>query len=93
MGRPYLSDILPTAYQAVAYASTPKDGTLAVLGMVPVGQLAVRLAKHLGVQRAIGIEPVPLGLKEFATHHLRLDQHRMGTRFSAARPRAASRSF
>jgi len=89
VGRPYLSSILPTAYQAVAYASTPKDGTLAVLGMVPVGQLA----KHLGVQRIIGIEPVPLGLKDFATHHLRLDQHRIGTGFSAARPRAASRSF
>jgi len=55
----YLSDILPTAYQAVAYADTPKDGTLAVLGLGPVGQLAVRVAKHLGVDRVIGIDPVP----------------------------------
>ena len=29
----FLSDVLPTAYQAVAYADTPKDGTLAVLGL------------------------------------------------------------
>lgn len=55
----YLSDILPTAYQAVAYADTPKDGTLAVLGLGPVGQMAVRIAKHLGVERVIGIDPVP----------------------------------
>jgi threonine dehydrogenase-like Zn-dependent dehydrogenase len=55
----YLSDILPTAYQAVAYADTPKDGTLAVLGLGPVGQLAARIAKHLGVRRVIGIDPVP----------------------------------
>jgi threonine dehydrogenase-like Zn-dependent dehydrogenase len=55
----YLSDILPTAYQAVAYADTPDGGTLAVLGLGPVGQLAARIAKHLGVHRVIGIDPVP----------------------------------
>src|ERR1700760_900879 len=54
----YLSDILPTAYQAVAYADTPEGGTLAVLGLGPVGQFAARIAKHLGVQRVIGIDPV-----------------------------------
>jgi threonine dehydrogenase-like Zn-dependent dehydrogenase len=55
----YLSDILPTAYQAVAYADTPEGGTLAVLGLGPVGQMAARIAKHLGVARVIGIDPVP----------------------------------
>ena len=45
----YLSDILPTAYQAVAYADVPDGGTLAVLGLGPVGQLAARIARHLGV--------------------------------------------
>jgi threonine dehydrogenase-like Zn-dependent dehydrogenase len=55
----YLSDILPTAYQAVAYADVPRDGTLAVLGLGPVGQMAVRIARHLGVQRVIGVDPVP----------------------------------
>ena len=55
----YLSDILPTAYQAVAYADTPDGGTLAVLGLGPVGQFAVRIAKHLGVRRVIGVDSVP----------------------------------
>jgi threonine dehydrogenase-like Zn-dependent dehydrogenase len=55
----YLSDILPTAYQAVAYADVPEDGTLAVLGLGPVGQLVARIARCQGVPRVIGVDPVP----------------------------------
>jgi threonine dehydrogenase-like Zn-dependent dehydrogenase len=55
----FLSDVLPTAYQAVAYADTPKGGTLAVLGLGPIGQFAARIARHLGVERVIGVDPVP----------------------------------
>jgi threonine dehydrogenase-like Zn-dependent dehydrogenase len=55
----YLSDILPTAYQAVAYADVPDGGTLAVLGLGPVGQLAVRIGRCLGVRRVIGVDQVP----------------------------------
>ncbi|HEV7657458.1 MAG TPA: zinc-binding dehydrogenase, partial [Mycobacteriales bacterium] len=55
----YLSDILPTAYQAVAYADVPEGGTLAVLGLGPVGQLAARIARYRGVPRVIGVDPVP----------------------------------
>jgi threonine dehydrogenase-like Zn-dependent dehydrogenase len=55
----FLSDVLPTAYQAVIYAGTPKDGTLAVLGLGPIGQFAARIARHLGVERVIGVDPVP----------------------------------
>src|ERR1700761_2135432 len=55
----FLSDVLPTAYQAVTYADTPKDGTLAVLGLGPIGQFSGRIAKHLGVGRVIGVDPVP----------------------------------
>jgi threonine dehydrogenase-like Zn-dependent dehydrogenase len=55
----FLSDVLPTAYQAVLYADAPKDGTLAVLGLGPIGQFAARIAKHLGVERVIGVDPVP----------------------------------
>ncbi len=55
----FLSDVLPTAYQAYAYADTPKDGTLAVLGLGPIGQFAARIARHLGVERVIGVDPVP----------------------------------
>jgi threonine dehydrogenase-like Zn-dependent dehydrogenase len=55
----FLSDVLPTAYQAVVYADTPEDGTLAVLGLGPVGQFCARIAKYLGVERVIGVDPVP----------------------------------
>jgi threonine dehydrogenase-like Zn-dependent dehydrogenase len=54
----YLSDILPTAWQGVAYADVPEDGTLAVLGLGPVGQLAGRIGRHLG-RRVIGVDLVP----------------------------------
>ena len=54
----YLSDVLPTAYQAVAYAGTPAGGTLAVLGLGPIGQFAGRIARQLGVERVIGVDPV-----------------------------------
>ena len=55
----FLSDILPTAWQAVRYADVPPDGTIAVLGLGPVGQFAVRIAAHLGAGRVIGVDRVP----------------------------------
>ncbi len=55
----YLSDILPTAWQAVQYADVPKGGTLAVIGLGPVGQFACRIALQLGVERVIGVDLVP----------------------------------
>ncbi len=55
----YLSDILPTAWQAVDYADVGANDTLAVLGLGPVGQLAVRSALHRGVGRVIGVDLVP----------------------------------
>src|SRR5690348_6345004 len=39
----YLSDVLPTAWQAVEYASVPKGGTLLVLGLGPIGDMACRI--------------------------------------------------
>ncbi len=55
----YLSDVIPTAWQAVKYADVPKGGTLAVYGLGPIGQFAVRAAKHLGVERVIAVDLVP----------------------------------
>jgi threonine dehydrogenase-like Zn-dependent dehydrogenase len=55
----YLSDILPTAWQAVAYADVPPGGTLAVLGLGPVGQFATRIAVNHNVGRVIGVDLVP----------------------------------
>jgi threonine dehydrogenase-like Zn-dependent dehydrogenase len=52
-----LSDILPTAWQAVQYANVPAGGTLVVFGLGPVGQFATRIGRHLG-HRVIGIDPV-----------------------------------
>ncbi|WAJ46654.1 glutathione-dependent formaldehyde dehydrogenase [Mycobacterium sp. Aquia_216] len=44
----YLSDVLPTAWQAVAYADIPDGGSVTVLGLGPIGDMATRIAAHLG---------------------------------------------
>jgi threonine dehydrogenase-like Zn-dependent dehydrogenase len=54
----FLSDILPTAWQGVQYAGVPEGGSLVVLGLGPVGQLATRVGRHLGYS-VIGVDPVP----------------------------------
>src|SRR5829696_3880260 len=46
----YLSDVLPTSWQAVQYAGVRPGGSLAVLGLGPIGDMATRIAKHLGVE-------------------------------------------
>ncbi|WP_148573645.1 zinc-dependent alcohol dehydrogenase [Nocardioides caldifontis] len=55
----YLSDILPTAWQGVKFADVGEGDSLVVVGLGPVGQLAVRSAKHLGIDKVIGIDLVP----------------------------------
>ncbi|HEY0237090.1 MAG TPA: zinc-dependent alcohol dehydrogenase [Friedmanniella sp.] len=56
----YLSDVLPTAWQAVTYAECPADGTLVVLGLGPIGDMACRIALHNNPGRkVIGIDLVP----------------------------------
>jgi threonine dehydrogenase-like Zn-dependent dehydrogenase len=55
----YLSDVLPTAWQAVKYANIPENKTLAVIGLGPIGDMSVRVAKRLGVNKVIGIDLVP----------------------------------
>lgn len=54
----YLSDVLPTAWQGVEYAQIPEDGTVAVLGLGPIGEMAGRIAMHRGA-RVIGVDLVP----------------------------------
>jgi hypothetical protein len=54
----YLSDVLPTAWQSVEYADCPKDGTLLVLGLGPIGDMAVRIATHQGL-RVLAVDLVP----------------------------------
>ncbi len=54
----YLSDVLPTAWQAVEYAGVPDGGTLVVLGLGPIGDMSCRIAAHKGY-RVIGVDLVP----------------------------------
>ena len=55
----FLSDILPTAWQGVAFADVQPGSTVAVLGLGPVGLLAVRCAQEQGAERVIGVDLVP----------------------------------
>jgi threonine dehydrogenase-like Zn-dependent dehydrogenase len=55
----YLSDVLPTAWQAVAYADVPRGGTVAVLGLGPIGDMACRVAQARGAGRVFGVDLVP----------------------------------
>jgi threonine dehydrogenase-like Zn-dependent dehydrogenase len=55
----YLSDVLPTAWQAVEYAAIPPGGSVAVLGLGPIGDMSCRIARHRGAERVIGIDLVP----------------------------------
>jgi hypothetical protein len=54
----YLSDVLPTAWQAVQYAAIPDHGTVVILGLGPIGDMSARIATHLGA-RVIGVDLVP----------------------------------
>jgi len=55
----FLSDVLPTAWQAVQYTDMPKGGSLVVLGLGPVGDMCCRVARQLDAGRVIGIDLVP----------------------------------
>lgn len=55
----YLSDVLPTAWQAVEYANIPEGGSVTVVGLGPIGDMATRVAKHRGAKTIIGIDLVP----------------------------------
>jgi threonine dehydrogenase-like Zn-dependent dehydrogenase len=64
----FLSDVLPTAWQAVRFADVPKGGSCAVIGLGPIGQMAARVARHLGADRVIAVDNVPERL-EMARRH------------------------
>ncbi|POM25662.1 Formaldehyde dismutase [Actinomadura rubteroloni] len=63
----FLSDVLPTAWQAVAWADVPDGGSVTVLGLGPIGQMAARIAAHRGY-RAIGVDLVPERLSMARRH-------------------------
>ncbi|HEY0692129.1 MAG TPA: zinc-dependent alcohol dehydrogenase [Kribbella sp.] len=55
----YLSDVVPTAWQAVEYAAIPAEGSVAVFGLGPIGQMCCRIARHRGAGLVIGVDLVP----------------------------------
>lgn len=61
----YLSDVLPTAWQSVAYAEIPKGGTVTVLGLGPIGDMAARIAHHLGYE-VFAVDRIPERLRRAA---------------------------
>lgn len=63
----YLSDVLPTSWQAVEYAEVPEGGSVAVFGLGPIGQMSARIARHRGY-RVIGVDGVAERL-EMARRH------------------------
>ncbi len=63
----YLSDVLPTSWQAVEYADIPEGGSVTVFGLGPIGQMSSRIAQHRGA-RVIGVDLVPERL-ELARRH------------------------
>ncbi len=55
----FLSDILPTGWQAAVQADIQPGDTVAVWGCGPVGQMALRSAILLGAEQVIAIDCVP----------------------------------
>jgi threonine dehydrogenase-like Zn-dependent dehydrogenase len=64
----YLSDVLPTAWQAVEYADLPQGETLLVLGLGPIGEMCTRIAQHRGAGQVIGVDLVPERLARAHEH-------------------------
>src|SRR5690606_3656753 len=59
-------DVLPTAWQAVSYAGVPEVGSLAVIGLGPIGGMCCRVARHRGATNVIGIDLVDARLERAA---------------------------
>ncbi len=64
----YLSDVLPTAWQGVAYADVPAGGSLLVLGLGPIGDMATRIAQQKDIGQVIAIDLVPERIDRARAH-------------------------
>jgi threonine dehydrogenase-like Zn-dependent dehydrogenase len=64
----FLSDVLPTAWQAAQYAAIPHGGSVAVIGLGPIGEMACRIAQHLGAATVVGLDLVPERLSRSKAH-------------------------
>ncbi|MFF4818576.1 alcohol dehydrogenase catalytic domain-containing protein [Kitasatospora sp. NPDC001309] len=88
-----LSDVLPTAWQAVEYAAIPPGGSVAVLGLGPIGDMCTRIARHRGAGTVIGVDLVPERLERARERGVDvLDLARLGARVvDAVRERTGGR--
>lgn len=66
----YLSDVLPTAWQSVVYADIPQGGSVTVLGLGPIGDMAARIAAHQGFE-VIAVDNVPERLARASARGIR----------------------
>jgi threonine dehydrogenase-like Zn-dependent dehydrogenase len=64
----YLSDVLPTAWQAVEYADVPEGETVLVLGLGPIGEMSTRVAQHRGAGRVLAVDLVEERLERARAH-------------------------
>ncbi|MBU8539317.1 zinc-dependent alcohol dehydrogenase [Falsiroseomonas tokyonensis] len=55
----FLSDILPTGWQAAVACDIEPEDTVAIWGCGPVGQMAIRSAVLLGAKQVIAIDRLP----------------------------------
>jgi threonine dehydrogenase-like Zn-dependent dehydrogenase len=79
----YLSDVLPTAWQAVEYAAIPPGGSVTVLGLGPIGDMSARIARLRGAELVIGVDLVDTRLERarrngFTTLDLREHEKDLG---------------
>jgi len=88
----YLSDVLPTSWQAVEYAAIPDGGSVAVFGLGPIGTMCCRVAKHRGAGLVIGIDSVPERLALAEKHGIEtVDVSSVGDIGDALREKTAGR--
>lgn len=64
----FMSDVLPTAWQGVQYANIPKGGSVVVIGLGPIGEMATRIAQHQGAETVIGLDLVEDRLERTRKH-------------------------
>jgi threonine dehydrogenase-like Zn-dependent dehydrogenase len=65
----FLSDILPTGYQAALNCDIEPGDVVAVWGCGPVGQFAIQSALMLGAERVIAIDRIPERLDLVREHN------------------------
>jgi threonine dehydrogenase-like Zn-dependent dehydrogenase len=71
----YLSDVLPTSWQAVEWAEVPPGGSVAVFGLGPIGQMCARIARERGAGLVLGVDNVPERLELARRHGIEVMDH------------------